>query len=390
MRLGFQELLEFYEEHLTVQVMPFWTTHCIDREHGGINNIVADDGTVLSTDKFLWSQGRALWTFSSLFTRLDGDRKWLETAKIIADFIKAYGRTSEGQWVFKLRQDGSVAEPPQSVYVDAFVAMGLIEYTRATGDQEAIDLSLEIFHRTTKQLEDHTTLPTAPHPIPDGLQAHGPSMIFAHVYHDLGLLTGEQAVIDRALSLAEIVMTEHMKPADKILYEFVKPGGAVTETDAGQTFLPGHIIESMWFLERIYHYHKRPDRVRLAMDAIRWSLEKGWDDRYEGILLALHAKGGRAVWHSPDAKVWWAHTESLYALLRAFEITGEEWCLDWYWRVHDYAFGRFPDREHGEWHQNLDRQGRPIEVVVKNLAVKDPFHLPRALIMSIEVLRRLA
>jgi N-acylglucosamine 2-epimerase len=389
MRLDFGELLEFFDDHLRSQVMPFWLQNCIDTEYGGINNIVADDGTVLSTDKFLWSQGRALWTFSGLFTRLDGDKKWLEIAKTIADFIKAYGRTSEGEWVFKLHRNGSVAEAPKSIYVDAFVATGMIEYARATGDQDATDLAIEIYRRTSKLLTDHSSLPTAPHPIPDGLQSHGPSMIFAYIYHELGILTGDDEILDRAYQLAEIVMTQHLKPEDEILYEFVKPGGDIAQTDAGQTFLPGHIVESMWFLEKIYHHHDRADRVSLAMDAIRWSLEKGWDHEYGGIYLALHAKGGKAVWHQPDAKVWWAHTEALYALLRAYEITGESWCLDWYWRVHEYAFDRFPNRENGEWFQNLDRKGHPIDVVVKNLAVKDPFHLPRALIMSIEVLRRL-
>jgi hypothetical protein len=46
--------------------------------------------------------------------------------------------------------------------------------------------------------------------------------------------------------------------------------------------------------------------------------------------------------------------------------------------------------EHGDWHQNLDRRGSPVPCVVKTLAVKDPFHLPRGLIYSINVLRHLA
>ena len=50
-------------------------------------------------------------------------------------------------------------------------------------------------------------------------------------------------------------------------------------------------------------------------------------------------------------------------------------------------FGGF---DSGDWHQNLDRQGNPIPVVLKNLAVKDPFHLPRALIYCIDVCDRLA
>ena len=74
---------------------------------------------------------------------------------------------------------------------------------------------------------------------------------------------------------------------------------------------------------------------------------------------------------------------------RAYEHCREQWCLDWYDRVHEYTFSHFPDREHGEWTQRLSREGKPIAEVVA-LPVKDPFHLPRALMMCIDVLQRLA
>jgi len=382
--------LNFYEDHLISQVMPFWMENCIDREHGGINNIVADDGRVLSTDKFLWSQGRVIWTFSALHNRYDGDPVWIDTARPVVDFILRHGRDGGGRWHFKLHADGRVAEPPKSIYVDAFVAYGLTEYYRATGNEKAADTALEIFSNTTGLLDDHSSLPTEPHPIPGGLQSHGPLMIFAHVYHELGLATENREILSRALELSNRIMKEHVKPEREILYELVKPGGEPANTDAGKTFLPGHSIESMWFLERIFDYWGREDRIRETMDVIRWSLERGWDREHGGLFLACHVDGGTPVWHQPDAKVWWPHTEALYALLRAYEVTGEDWCLKWYRKVHDYSFSSFPDKEHGDWHQNLDRQGNVIEPVIKDLAVKDPFHLPRALILSIEVLRRLS
>jgi len=388
--MDFDELLSFYEDHLRDQVMPFWTTHCIDWEHGGINNCVADDGTVQSTDKFMWSQGRALWTFSALYNHFDQDPEWLKIADNIADFVMSHGRDADGAWAFCLRQDGSVAEPPKSIYVDAFIMYGLTEYARATGNQQAIDVAEQTYQRTSPLLEDHTTLPTEPHPIPEKLQSHGPSMIFALMYHELGVLTGNQEITDRGLELAEIVMAQHLKPEHKLLYELVLPGGGLADSDAGRTFIPGHAIESMWFMERIYRHHQRQDRIDLAIEAIRWHLEKGWDDEYGGIFLACHTEGGTPAWHQPDAKCWWPHTEALYALLRAYEVSRQSWCMDWYRRVHDYVFDRFPNREHGDWHQNLDRNGNPIPVVLKGLAVKDPFHLPRALIYSIVTLRRLA
>mgnify|MGYP001828842516 CR=1 FL=1 len=117
-------------------------------------------------------------------------------------------------------------------------------------------------------------------------------------------------------------------------------------------------------------------------------IEYGWDGEYGGILLSRDAAGGEPWWPYADAKLWWPHTEALYALLLAYEVTGETWALDWFARVHDYAFAHYPIAGYGEWTQKLDRRGRPFTETVA-LPVKDPFHLPRALIYSIQTLQRL-
>ena len=65
------------------------------------------------------------------------------------------------------------------------------------------------------------------------------------------------------------------------------------------------------------------------------------------------------------------------------------WWLEWHERVREYSFAHYPVSPHGEWRQKLDRQDRPLEETVA-LPVKDPFHLPRALICCIDVLDRLS
>ena len=54
----------------------------------------------------------------------------------------------------------------------------------------------------------------------------------------------------------------------------------------------------------------------------------------------------------------------------------------------DWAFPRYPVPEHGEWRQRLDHEGRPYDLFLV-LPVKDPFHLPRALLVGIETITRL-
>ena len=388
-RTYFEGLLAHYEDHLRNQVMPFWLKYCVDFEGGGVFNLIEDDGTVLSTDKLLWCQGRALWTFASLYNNFDRNPHWLTLAENTANFILSYGRDKKGDWAFRLSRDGQILEPAQSVYVDAFVIYGLTEYAKASGDERALEVAKESYRRTNPILDDHAKLPTRPHPIPKGFQAHGPYMIFSLVFHELGVLTGDREVTDRALELAEIIMSQHLNEVDQILYEFVRPGGGFDNSDAGKTFVPGHVIESMWFMERIFGFHSRHDKVAKALEVTRWHLERGWDFEYGGLFLACHQDNGTPQWHSPESKLWWPMTEALYSLLRFYEVSGQAWCLEWHKLIHDYAFRYFPNFESGEWVQNLDRFGRKTAVVVSDLPVKDPFHLPRSLIYSIQVLRRL-
>ncbi len=378
----------FYERHLFDDVVPFWTKNCVDWECGGINNVVKDDGTILSTDKYLWSQGRALWTFSALYNYFGRKQEWLDIAECIYNFILKNGRSEDGYWVYCLHRDGSIADIKQSIYADLFVCMGMTEYARATKNEEALLAAKEVFHRVSPMLEDQSTLPTAPLLYPSHIQSHGPLMSYAHVFHELGVLNSDEKILKRALELAERIITQHVKIDKKLLFEFVKPGGELLDDDYGKTVVPGHVIESMWFIERIYNYHKMKDRAELTMDIVRWHMEFGWDEEYDGIMLSRHSEGGTSVWHKPDTKPWWPQTEALYALIRAYQLDGQDWSFNWYNKVHDYCFSHYPNSENGDWHHNLDRKGEIIPTIAL-IPVKDPFHLPRALIYSISAIRKM-
>jgi len=384
----FVDLLAIYRAELLERVVPFWLRHAIDRRHGGILTCISDEGQVFSTDKYMWSQLRAIWTFSALYNRVERRPEWLDVARHIFDFVKCCGRDEHGRWVYAVSQDGRVLEGPTSIYTDGFAIYGLTELARATGDQEVINLAMETYHNVQRQLARPGSYGIAPYKMPKGAKAHAVSMIFALVFNELGHFLGDQAIIEASLKHADEVMEVFLRPERMLLYEFVGLDGSLLPTPQGRVIVPGHAIESMWFMIHIYRRAGDEARIRQAIEAIRRHLEFGWDEEYGGLFHARDAKGGQACWPFPEAKLWWPHTEALVALLMAYEHSREPWCLQWFERVHNYAFGHFPVAEHGEWTQKLDRRGRKLTEVVA-LPVKDPFHLPRALILCAEVLQRL-
>jgi len=388
-RMSFSDLAELYRRLLLDDIVPYWSPH-IDWERGGILNCIRDDGTLVSDDKYMWSQLRALWVYSKLYNAVDRRQEWLGTAQNIFRFIADHGRDDAGDWVYQVTREGEVVQGANSIYAEGFALYGLGEFYRATGDAEARRIGAETYERVVKRLAVPGSYQTAPYEIPQGMKCHGVSMIFSLAFSEFGLAIGEQHIIDEGYRHALEVMDHFRRPELEALLEYVMLDNSVADTPAGRCIVPGHAIESMWFQMHIFGPRGEQERIRQAVECIRWHVERGWDDEFGGIRLGLDL-GGREppYWQHAEVKAWWPHTEALYALLLAYEATGEDWCLDWYWRVHEWSFSHFPDAEHGEWFQRLDREGRRLDEVIA-LPVKDPFHLPRALIYLVEVLDRLA
>ncbi len=385
----FADLLAIYRAELLQRTIPFWLEHAIDREHGGILTCISDEGHVISTDKYMWSQLRAIWTFSALYRRIAARDEWLDTARHIFDFVRQYGRDEYGRWVFAVDACGNVLEGASSIYADGFAIYGLTEYARAAGDQQALDLALETYENVQRRLVSPGSYETAPYPIPEGMKAHGVSMIFSLVFHELGLLSEDEAVLAAGLHHAEEVMASFLRPDQGLVYEYVTLDNRLVDSPQGRAIVPGHAIESMWFMMHIYDHWGKQDRIDEAVAAIRRHIEYGWDEEFGGILLSRDAGDLDAWWPFAGSKLWWPHTEALYALLLAYEHSREGWALEWYKKVHDYAFAHYPVPVYGEWTQKLDRRGNKFTQTVA-LPVKDPFHLPRSLIMCTAVLSRLA
>ena len=48
-------------------------------------------------------------------------------------------------------------------------------------------------------------------------------------------------------------------------------------------------------------------------------------------------------------KLWWPHIKALYALLLAFNLSGDDKYARWFELMHEWSFAHFPDPEYGGW-----------------------------------------
>lgn len=376
-----------YRELLLDGFVPFWFRYGIDWEHGGVLSCLREDGSLASQDKFTWSQARSVWTFSALYNRIEQRPEFLRAAENSVRFLLAHGRDSQGRWVYSTDRKGNVIEGPTSIYADCFVVYGFGEYYRATQDEQALAVALETFARIRRRVEEPDFQETAPYPLPLGWRNHGIPMILTEVTNELAQTTDDAGLEALADGYMGCVMHHFLRPQHKAVLEFVTRDYQELPPPAGTFVMPGHAIESMWFVMHLARRRGDSDKIRRAAEAMRWHLERGWDKEYGGLLLGMDLEGHEPYLPHADKKLWWPHTEALYGTLLAYELTGEPWCLEWYDRVADWAWSHFPVPETGEWRQRLTREGKPSEEVVA-LPVKDPFHLPRAAMLILQLLKQ--
>ncbi len=322
------QLADLLHEELFGRVIPFWLVHGVDRECGGLFTCLNETGEIVSTDKYLWSEARALWLYSTLALS-DPRPEYRELADSLFSFCERFGRDAEGRWVFRVSREGGVPQGAESIYADGFGLLGLGAYYTLTRSERALTLIQETYQSVCRRLATPGSYGIAPYRIPTGAKVHGVAMLFALVFWETGVVIDDPGMREHAIRLADDILGHFVSCEDRALIEFLSLENGRLPGAVGQCCLPGHAIESMWALVRIFRACGREADIPRCLDVIRWSLERGWDQEYGGIYLAIDLAGESPYWPFADYKPWWPAVEAMYALLLAYAESKATWCLDW-------------------------------------------------------------
>jgi len=185
------------------------------------------------------------------------------------------------------------------------------------------------------------------------------------------------------------VMNVFYQPELGLILENVTQDGKFSDSFEGRLVNPGHSLEAMWFIMDLASRKGDTELIKKAVDITIDTLKFGWDEEFGGIFYFRDIKGYPPLQLEWDQKLWWVHIETLISLIKGYYNTGDERCLVWFKKVHDYTWSHFPDTENGEWFGYLNRRGEVL-LPLKGGKWKGCFHIPRGLWQCWMVMKAIA
>jgi N-acylglucosamine 2-epimerase len=371
-------LIKHYKHYLLNNVIPFWLNKSADQDFGGYFTCLDREGEIFDTDKFVWLQCRQVWCFSMLYNQVEAKPEWLNFALHGADFLEKHGRDADGNWYFSLNQTGVPLTQPHNIFSDCFASMAFGQLYKATGNEEHAKIAVDTFHKILKRKDNPKGIYSKGFPGSRPLEGFALPMILCNLVLEIEHLLDPVLVEETIQSGINTIMNKFYRPEFGLILENITPEGAFSDSFEGRLVNPGHGIEAMWFIMDLAERTDNKLLAQKAKDITLQILEYGWDYKYGGIFYFLDVKGHPPQQLEWDQKLWWVHVETLISLLKGYLHTGDERCMEWFEKVHDYTWKHFADEENPEWFGYLNRQGEVL-LPLKGGKWKGCFHVPRGL-----------
>ncbi len=395
-----QEYVEYYKKHLIEECLPFWD-RSIDEECGGYITCWDREGKCTDDRKYVWFQGRQVYTYSLLYNRVEKRKEWLDKAYHGYKFLMEKCYAGNGRWNLRLDREGNVLLGTIAIYADLHCTQGMAEFMLAT--QGALEDGMKVLNDSYDALEKNIFDPFFK-------EIFENTWSEKFIWHDMYL-----TALSVCEACAPILGEERVKKLldeslDKILYWFtrddlqvvleaIKRDNTPDLSDVQGRFVnPGHMVESMWFCLDTNRRLKNAEFQKRILSVIDWAFDKGYDKEYNGLYAFIDLDGGEPEealdWYVEcgcnwNDKVWWPNSEALCCFAMAYGDTGIEKYGKMFELQHEFCKNYFYDPKFGEWYSFLNRDGS-VKNGDKGSNWKCAFHVLRALVFVYEAMKRAA
>lgn len=388
---GIKQLASQLKAELTGNILPFWMTRMTDPSGGFYGRMDGNGSIVAGAEKGAILNSRILWTFSSAYRMLKAP-EYLETARRAYLYLKEHFVDSEfGGVYWSVDSAGRPLDTKKQFYALAFAQYGLVEYYRATGENEALEEAIRIF----ELLEEHSFDPVRGgyieaatrdwQPIADmrlsekdrnDAKTMNTHLHILESYTALYRVWKHPRLHDSLSSLIDVFRDRIIRPDSHMGLFFDEDWNLTCD---GVSY--GHDIEASWLLwEAAEVLGERQDEIEEMSKAMAEAAMQGMTES-EGLFYESEPSG------TNEYREWWVQAETVVGCLNMYELTGLELWLDRAISTWNFIRERLvcPD---GEWYWGLSPVGNALVAdTAKDRAGfwKCPYHNGR---MCMEAIRR--
>ena len=378
--VDFGAMASRYKEELLGNVLPFWLEHSQDTKFGGYYTCLNRDGSVYDKDKFIWLQGREVWMFAMLYNKLAKNEEWLKCAEQGARFLMKYGHTPDYDFYFSLTREGRPVIQPYNIFSNTFACMAFAQLAKATGNEEYAQIARKIFTRILERRSNPKGQWCKAYPGTRPMKDFALPMIICNMALEVEDILEDKSVLEQTIDtcLHEVFDVFYQPNLGCMLENVSSVDGTPVDCFEGREINPGHDLEALWFMMNLGIRRGDKALIEKCVEIALKVIDLGWDKEYGGIFYFLDAKGAPQQKLEWDQKLWWVHIESAIAMLKGYQLTGNEKCLEWFMKLDEYLWNNFKDKEYPEWFGYLNRRGEML-LPLKGGKWKGCFHVPRGL-----------
>lgn len=379
-KVDFKQISSRYKRELLENCLPFWLEHSQDKEYSGYFSCLNRDGSVYDTDKFIWLQGREVWMFAMLYNNVEKNQQWLDCAIQGAEFLKKYGHDENWDFYFSLDRKGNPLVQPYNIFSNTFACMAFAQLAKATGNDEYAQIARRIFGRILERRSNPKGQWCKAYPGTRPMKDFALPMIICNMALEIEDILEDKSVLEQTIDtcLHEVFDVFYQPELGCMLENVSSVDGAPVDCFEGREINPGHDLEALWFMMNLGVRRGDKALIEKCVEISLRVIERGWDKEFGGIYYFLDAKGVPQQKLEWDQKLWWVHIESAIAMLKGYQLTGNEKCLEWFLKLDAYLWDNFKDNEYPEWFGYLNRRGEVL-LPLKGGKWKGCFHVPRGL-----------
>lgn len=383
--LNLKKLRELYQEALFKKFLPNMDKLVVDHELGGFMcSVDIKTRKLENTNKRAWFEGRGMWMYSFLYNNLEKNPRYLEIAKKSKDFILKLLPADGTYYISGFTKEGKpLSDVEGDIYGNLFVAEGLAEYSKASGERQYFAKAKDIILKAVERYDR----PDFTYAYKAETRVAGPR-ILGHWMILLSLCTQMlkqqndpqiKALADRCV---DAIMKHHLNPESRLLNEALAHDlSPLADPVASQFGDIGHGCETLAFVMNYAVLQKDAALFKSSSEAFKRHVTVAKDDVYGGHFHILNDINANA-WTLN--KVRWLQEEILIGALILIEHTGDQWALNCYAETDAYIREKFVRPEFAFVIDSGDRK-----VAQHNMVRAEHYHYPRQLMVSILAIDRI-